>query len=299
MILSHSGSIPSAKILRNAILEELGWKKRQLLITSDNSKITGRLHLRFGNSSPVPIGDPKGVINSSKFIRFCSDKREVARYFSKHAEVPVPQFTKLKKKIPNKKDFPFLVRTTLTSSGSKGIMIFQEFKEFLEALKKGKIKYNSYWTPYYSFKEEFRVHILGGKIGKIFRKQLNDKDSISSIYIRNNDNSHFYRLALENTPESVINLVKIFHERMIKGFGKDFNYFTALDVGVVKDGSEAVLIEPNTAPGLNSRTAKIYAKYIIQNNPIFAESEEEQKVIKKLRESTKNMEIEWALEYDG
>jgi len=205
-----------------------------------------------------------------------------------------PNFNSLSSSLPSKNDFPFLIRETLRGSGSEGIVIFQKYEEFLTALAEQRITYSSYWTPYYDFKEEFRVHVLGGKIGKIFRKQINEDEKVDGIFIRNNDNSHFYRIKLEKTPENVVEVTQKFGEFISSQYGKE-PYFTALDLGVTSK-KEVVFIEANSAPGLNQATAEIYAKYLIASCPVFAQTEEDMKVAKELQDQTTKMKIDWAFQ---
>lgn len=294
MILTHKTSFPSAKLLRDAICEELGWDSKHLLVTKNPEKIV-KLHLRYGNSSPTNKINRHRVANSRKFIMLCSDKALLAEKLKERAMVGVPEFKKLNQFLPSKDDFPFLIRQSLNSSGAKGIVIFQEYQAFLDSLVRGSVKYNWYWTPYYNFKEEYRVHVLGGSIAKIFRKELLEEKPEEDIFIRNNDNSHFYRIKVEKTPENVIKLVKKFHDYVSTLSAKPV-YFTALDIGVLEDGS-CVFIEANSAPGLNEETAKLYAKYIIATCPIFSETEEEMSIAKELKKKTANIGIDWAIEF--
>lgn len=292
MILTHEKSFPSAKVLRDAICKELGWDKKHLLVSKNPDKIT-RLHLRYGNSMRVGVKD--GVPNHPNLIHVCSDKKFFAKLLGKETQILTPEFNMLEAKLPSKDDFPFLIRETLHGSGAAGIIIFQEYEAFLHALADRKINYNSYWTPYFDFREEFRVHVLGGKIAKVFRKQLNEEDNQEDIFIRNNDNSHFFRLAVENTPENVVNLTQIFHKYVRANYG-DMPYFVALDVGVTTQ-DKVVFIEANSAPGLNEATAEVYAKYLVSHCNAFSETEAEMKIAKELLDQTKAMKISWALQF--
>ena len=298
MILTHQDSFPSAKILRNSIAKELGWDKKELLVTKNPNRIS-TLHVRYGNSSSTRARNSSNVLNSQTFIKTCAHKREMVTRIMKGSKKSIPstEFISLSKRLPTNDEFPFLVRETLTSGGSKGILLFQEFEDFLDALGKGVIKYGSYWSPYIVFSEEYRVHVLGGKIGKIFRKELNDAEKVENIYIRNNDNSHFYRLKIEKTPKSVRGIVKNFHD-FYKGNFRGESYFTALDIGIRANDDNAVFIEANTAPGLNEATADVYAKFIIANSSAFAVSEKEVGIIQALKEQTKSLNNEWALRYE-
>ena len=298
MILTHPDSFPSAKILRNSIVKELGWDKKKLLVTRTPDRIS-RLHLRYGNSSSTRARSSGNVLNSQTFIKTCANKREMVTRIMKDSRKSIPstEFISLSRRLPTNDDFPFLVRETLTGGGSKGIVLFQEFEDFLDALGKGIIKYGSYWSPYIVFSEEYRVHVLGGRIGKIFRKELNDAEKVENIYIRNIDNSHFYRLKVEKTPKSVRGIVKNFHD-FYKGNFRGEAYFTALDIGICAKDGKAIFIEANTAPGLNEATADVYAKFIIANSFVFAVSEKEVGIIKALKEQTDSSNNKWALSYE-
>jgi len=294
MILSNDKTMPSAKLLRDAICKEFGWESNHILVTKDPKKIT-KLHLRYGNSLPTRNQNRHRIVNTKSFIQLCANKKYLAKALKSRVSVNVPEFHRLNKNLPSQDNFPFLIRESLSSSGSKGIIIFQEYESFLEALVSGKIKYSWYWTPYFNFVEEFRVHLLGGKIAKIFRKQVEEAELEEDIFIRNNDNSHFYRLKLEKTPKNVVKLVDSFHRYMKTQSAKPI-YFTALDIGIQENG-EAVFIEANSAPGLNESTAELYAKYLITNCPIFQETKAEVEIAKKLKKATSNLNVEWAIEF--
>ena len=294
MILTNKSSFPSAKLLRDAICKEFGWNNKHILVTKDPYKVI-KLHLRYGNSLATNNRNRHRIINTKQFIKMCSDKKYLAKALKEQVAVSSPQFNQLNQNLPSKEQFPFLIRQSLRSSSSKGIFIFQEYEAFLEALIAGKIKYSWYWTPYFNFIEEYRVHVLGGQIAKVFRKNLDEEKEQGDIFIRNNDNSHFYRLKLEKTPKSVIKLVENFHSFMLTQSSKPV-YFTALDIGI-QENNKAVFIEANSAPGLNESTAELYAKYVIANCPVFSETKEEIQIAKELKKKTKNLGIEWAIEF--
>jgi len=294
MILTHESSFPSAMLLRDAICKEFGWDKKKLLVSKNPDKIK-ELHIRYGNSASVSVRN-SGVPNYKGFIQVCSDKKFLAKALKVSSAITTPDFVRISQDLPSKEDFPFLIRETLTSSGSKGIVIFQEYEAFVQALADGRVTYNSYWTPYFDFASEFRVHLLGGKIGKIFRKEINDTDTLENIFIRNNDNSHFYRIKVEKTPEQIIKLAQAFHEYVQANFRNPV-YFVALDIGIQKESGNPVFIEANSAPGLNESTAEIYAKYLIQHCNNFAKTEKEMQVAQELEKQTQSMKIDWALQF--
>lgn len=148
--------------------------------------------------------------------------------------------------------FPLLIRETLTSFGCRGIHVIKNEEEFNEVWR------NSYfWTKYVTLNFELRVHILGGKLSKIFKKELNEPQEYP---IRNNSLCHFSLRNLEKYPklDSFIgNLTNI--EEVSKG------KFYSIDIGWDSENKKYFVIEFNTGSGLNENTAEEYAKYIYAN----------------------------------
>jgi len=244
LILAHSGSIPSTKILRDALVN-LGYPK--LLVTRNASK---PIIFRYGNSEPANCYE---ILNPPSFIRMTSDKKIFSGYCD-NIGISAPIFSKLNKVLPD--SFPVLVRSTLTGQGSEGIYPVKTLDEL------SKIDTNWHWVPYYNLKNEYRVHVVCGEIVKVFRKKF-EGESEDGIIIRNNSNSHFSLVNTNKDGEFV--KLKLVVSTLVEELTAKFNnykLFFALDIGWGQNEREYIILEANSAPGLNESTALEYAKRI-------------------------------------
>jgi hypothetical protein len=248
LILAHSGSLPSSRILRDALIQ-LGYPK--ILITRDSNK---DILFRYGNSSPARCFSS---LNPPEFIRLLSDKERFSLFCTKYG-ISAPIFTKLSKRLPE--TFPVLVRSTLKGSGSEGIYPVNDLEELSE------MNTNWYWVPYYQLSKEYRVHIVDEKVVKVFCKKFNGTIDHNGIIIRNNDNSMFSLVNFEGgLEEGKYNKMKEMVDSLIYELGnsfKDSHLFFALDIGWAKGKKDYIILEGNSAPGLNEDTALKYAEIL-------------------------------------
>lgn len=248
-------AVPSAKLLRDAFIA-LGYPK--LLVTRDTNK---RIILRYGYSGQCLI--KKDIFNCPDFIKLTVDKRNFST-LCYDLGLCSPVFVRLKEKLPE--HFPILVRETLTGYGSNGIIPITTIDE-LEGLSP-----HLYWTPYYKLSTEYRVHIVNKKIIRIFVKNFDGEVRDDGVIIRNNTNSHFSLIDLERKIangrfKKLFSIVEILTESLMEKYG---NIFFALDVGWGSNEKDYIILEGNSAPGLNENSAYSYAQEI---GPILFENE--------------------------
>jgi hypothetical protein len=148
--------------------------------------------------------------------------------------------------------FPLLIRETLTAFGCKGIHVIKNQKEFDKIWRS-----NFYWTKYVPLEFELRVHVLGKKIARVFRKNLNEKQEYP---IRNNAICHFSLKSVGKYPK-LEQFIKTLTDIKEIGAGK----FYSIDIGWDTVNKKYFVIELNTGSGLNENTADLYAKYIYDN----------------------------------
>jgi hypothetical protein len=248
LILAHRVSLPSSKLLRNALVKE-GYPR--LLVTRNPEK---SILFRYGNSASAYVNSD---LNPPEFIKLLADKDRFSKFCQKHG-ISSPVFTKLRKRLPE--SFPVLVRSTLTGTASKGIYPIKDLDELSE------MNTNWHWVPYYNLSNEYRVHICDGKIIKVFCKKFNGTINKNGIVIRNNDNSAFSLVDFEGGLKSgkysrlkdvVDNLVA-----ELSSAYSDYSLFFALDIGWAKNKKGYIVLEGNSAPGLNENTALEYAKVL-------------------------------------
>lgn len=245
-ILSGNSSVPSARILRNALQDLYG---RRILVTSNPERIRTFPFIRYGNSSYVNLSEETDF-NSPNFIQFSSNKLKFSKVMEEN-NIYSPVF----KRNIGELIFPLLIRETLTSFGCKGIHVIKNEEKFQEIWRN-----NFYWTPYINLAFELRVHILGGNIVKIFKKELNEPQEFP---IRNNSLCHFSLKSLEKYPK-----LESFIETLIKIKEVSQGKFYSIDIGWDSVNKKYFVIEFNTGSGLNENTAEEYAKYIYENMEI-------------------------------
>ena len=241
-ILTNASSFPSAKLLRNP-LQDL--TKKKVLVTSQTEKINKYPFIRYGNSYPVKVEETD--FNCPNFIQLSSNKLKFSRLMEKN-KIYSPVY----KRTGTNLIFPMLIRETLTSFGCRGIHVIKNQEEF------NKIWRGEYfWTEYINLHFELRVHILGNKIVRIFKKQLNEPQEYP---IRNNTLCHF---SLKN-PGKYPKLTE-FIETLTNVKEVNQGKFYSIDIGWDFINKKYFVIELNTGSGLNENTAEAYANYIYKN----------------------------------
>jgi glutathione synthase/RimK-type ligase-like ATP-grasp enzyme len=244
MILADRHSRPSAKLLALAMGEISGVK---LPVVSDVSKLEGKISVRYGCSDDV-TGIEDTNFNSADFIKLCANKRRFSKLLTDNGFY-TPVFNS--EGVPT--EYPVLIREFLSASGGKGIHLISNEEEFSTTFKKG-----FYWTPFVVMKNEYRVHVLGDKIAKVFRKDRNPGLDVEQFPIKNlHLGYHFYKIS---NPEGFDKMQEVINSlcKLLNGS------FIALDVGWVPSEKKYFIIEGNTAPGLNKETVKMYADFLTE-----------------------------------
>jgi glutathione synthase/RimK-type ligase-like ATP-grasp enzyme len=244
MILASRGSFPSAKLFRDSIYKLSG---KRLLVTLDPTKVN-KLHIRYGNSSPVNCEDTE--FNSPEFIQLLSNKKSFSDLLVSN-EFPTIVF---KKGIPT--DFPVLIRKTLSGQGGSGIVASFNLEHYQRI--NGVEGRNYFYSPYIPFESEFRVHIFSGEVIKIFRKTLHSDPNPDDILIRNNDSCNFTRVDPSNFNSKRL----VYFMETVANDLHISNYFLGLDIGLYN--GRFYIIEGNSAPGLNEYTAEEYASKFLE-----------------------------------
>ena len=253
-ILTSSTSMPSAKALRDAIERITG---RHYLVTNREG-VAQNCVARYGGSIMVPGLD--SGLNSVERIACLGNKSSFARAISgpdKPYEVPVFH---VQSNEPT--EFPVLVRETLTGYGGVGIHIVHNIEEFNAIWRRG-----WWWVHYYQFTSEYRVHVAGGRVLRVFEKVRSEGLETEEFPIRNSDRGyHFSLVERPRFGESIRRAVESICSIPMFSQG-----FFALDMGGIVGSqrenrpARLIIIEGNSAPGLteNDTTADMYAGYIV------------------------------------
>ena len=241
-ILSNPKTLPSARVLGEAI----GREGKSVIVTKYAEEVDPASYLvRYGNSTTVK--NRKELGNSAEMIRICGDKQKTSEILMSHG-IETPVFHS--EMVPT--DYPVLVRTTLTAFGGKGVFVAENMMEYTSLLTEGSV-----WTVWYNFSSEYRVHVVGNEVARIFKKIFTGEDE-EEYPIRTNSR---YKFSLRTGFESFKYMIKFVDSISSKLHLE----LVALDIGFCADSRRYVLIELNSAPGLNNNTADIYARRIVRN----------------------------------
>ena len=228
-ILTHESLGSSAHLLSNALSLPIRWRAQP------GEPPT----VRWGNSLGISSDDTQ--FNNPHTISACTRAR-----FSEVCDMP---HVTLYKGIPN--CYPVVVRKLLNSSGGNGIVVVRNLQEW-EPYK------DYHWSYWHVFEFELGVHILGGKIARIFKKIWDGSSEEEETFpIRNSARGYRFSLRGEGNYPKLCPFIEEFYSKFPINMAR-------LDIGWDSVDKTYRIIEVNTAPGLtdNSNTAKAYVSYL-------------------------------------
>ena len=251
MILTHRTSFPSAKLLRDALFQETGVR---YLVTKHPDRIR-RLHVRYGATGQVNCADTK--FNSPRLINLVANKLRFSNTIKD--KFATPEF--IRNREPYDYEFPIVIREIMQGFGGVGIIMCRD-REAFDAAWKG-----SYWTRFVKTTQEFRVHVLGGELSRLFRKVRIRIDGVRPDEVEfpiRTGRSGDYRFSLWSGGSVFPDLTELVGQLHAEIGG----HFYALDVGKLPDNQGWFIFEANSAPGLNRNTASAYAKYLVEQGAV-------------------------------
>jgi hypothetical protein len=245
-ILSHHRLTRSANPLAQRITELTG---ERILVKIDPNRDDTCI-IRYGNSA-INLGMAETKYNDPLLIRKAGNKKSLSDYLQ---EKEFPHVVFLRRN-PEENEFPIVARDELNRGGGIGIRII----ETMTAFENGDIM--NYWTPWYNFKFELGVHILGGEIVRVFKKLREDGLEEEKYPIKNTQRGYKFSLRA-NWRERYTGLsafVKKLYEIVPIQFAR-------LDVGYDRETGGYRLIEINSAPDLsqNQNTLNLYAEFLVK-----------------------------------
>lgn len=220
--------------------------KLGLHYTSISYKLTEPPVVRYGNSNGVFDNDTK--FNSPDSIRNCGNSAAFSKICADN-KIRSPLYTPFD--IANIDDYvyPFLLRNAHHMAGKDIIIV--ESKEQLDTLIGDSATDGRYHVPYIHIDLELGIHFINGKVIKIFKKIPGEK--VLSERIRSSVMGWHYHLISDLEQFKVAQTLTLkTAEIMGVGFGR-------ADIGYDETEKKYYIFEINTAPGLNSKTAELYA----------------------------------------
>jgi len=239
-IVSPKKFYPTARALRKSLQEITG---ERLLITQ---RPHGRKIALSIGQMPLAGSASLPLVNNQRLVDLCANKDRFSSFVGE--KYIVPRFYKT---IPD--TFPVIIRKTLTGFKGQGMILCENADTFRENWHQ-----NYWWTPYIPMAKEFRVHVLGGVVGRIFTKIYTGESPEERYPIRNMDRGYHFSLVGHANGFSKL---KSQIASLWRSMEIEHGYF-ALDVGSSRDGY--VYIEANSVASLanNENTCRMYAEYI-------------------------------------
>lgn len=233
-LLYNKGSFISARLLATL----LGLKP-----TSDINKIKNdKVCIRYGNSFGEFINDTN--INSADAIKICSDSIKFSEW-CKYNGFNTPEYKPIT--ILEGITYPFLLRQKYHKQGKD--IIFVKSPEDLNYIDSFEGKY--YHVPFIYADVELGIHLVNGKVVKLFKKNLNIENS---TFIKNQKSCHFHIINdLQNNFQIAQNICESLFQKLGLNFGR-------VDIAYNSNDKRYIIWEVNTAPGLNKATAELYAQ---------------------------------------
>jgi glutathione synthase/RimK-type ligase-like ATP-grasp enzyme len=204
----------------------------------------GRKYLNWG-CQELPDGD---VINQAHAVRMASNKTQAFAVLVASG-VPCVDYTV---NIDTAREWleqgeTVIARALVQASGGRGITVVEQGMD---------MPHVPLYTKYFKKLAEYRVHVFKGEVIKVqqkLKKQGVEHDS----KIRNHDNGYVFASGFTLSPDPSVLEISV---RAVQALELDFG---AVDIGWNQKKREARVFEVNTAPGLTSSTAALYADAII------------------------------------
>lgn len=231
----------------------LGIKKIKL----ENSRFKGSKDKVVINWGSANIDNPEvlkcKILNDPASVAKCTNKLRFFDLVAKSGGVNIPDFT-----TDSAVAFKWVAdghvvvaRTILNGSGGAGIVLMN--KDEPKTLVKAGL-----YTKYIPKKDEFRAHVIKGKVVDVQKKALRngwteEHGGDVNYKIRNLANGFIYMRGGISVPKGVEEQAIA----AIKAVGLDFG---AVDIIFNEKAGKAYVLEVNTAPGLEGATVENYAR---------------------------------------
>lgn len=246
-----------------ALADALGGRVLKLEGSSFSPK-HGDLIINWGSTAPYYTPDCKincnggcgncdpTILNEPSIIKRASNKREFFQLMTAggHEDV-IPRYWTDASSIPDDA-FPIVCRTVLAGHSGDGIVLAAARSDLVPA---------PLYVEYVKKQDEYRVHVgvrgdQGPSIIAVQRKARSYEvpDDQVNWQIRNHQNGFVYTRQGFTPPDSVLSVAK----RALEASGLDFG---AVDVIYNAEKKRALVLEINTAPGLEGQTVQDYASF--------------------------------------
>lgn len=190
--------------------------------------------INWGNSQRLPMTDTP--LNNPIAVGHAANKLSAFQLLQR-GEVSIPDFWTNPDDIPADR-FPIVCRTVLNGHSGAGIVIADNPAALVRA---------PLYTAYVRKQDEFRVHVVAGRVVAVQRKALREGTENPDFRVRNLANGFIFARQGVEAPPAVLEQSIL----AVAALGLDFG---AVDVLWNVFRQTAYVLEVNTAPGLSGAT---------------------------------------------
>jgi hypothetical protein len=246
-ILTHKGLYNSAKLLADGIKQKTG--KPIFVYTERNPEDSRSPIIRWGNGQHEYefTGDTR--FNDRGSISVCGSKARFSEVLSRSG---IPHVEYYRGVVPER--FPVVIRTILNGHGGEGIIICESKEDFTRNYSR------DVWSYWFNFEFELGVHILNGKVQRVFKKVWEKTETEPKYPIRNTDKGYNFSLRDVEKYKKLQDIVTQFYRVVPINMAR-------LDIAWDKANKTYRIIEANSAPSLseNQNTLHMYTEFLLAN----------------------------------
>lgn len=230
--------------LREALSALIG---RKVWMSKNNNFLRRHLVINWGSGDPV---NGRIIVNNPEAVQRAVNKLSC---FQRLDPGLVPEWTQHRQVAEHwaREGHKVYCRTRVASQEGIGIVIANTPQEVVDA---------PLYTKRFKHAREYRVHVAFGNVIQIVQKRKRNGATNANPLIRANNDWVFARQLTGGANE--IERVKAVALQAVGALGLDFG---ACDVLYSNQQQRAVVLECNTAPGLDKTSADIYARAIFTN----------------------------------
>jgi hypothetical protein len=218
---------PTAHLLKRTIRTLTGVNLPLRRVPELNSLRGHEILINYGISNPALPCE----MNSPSFVALCSHKKRMADLMLDNG-INAPRFIR---GVPTQ--YPAVVRHTLTGFGGSGIEMLSSEPADAEPYQ------NSWWTPFQTTESEFRIHVLGGQIKKVAKKDYRGSVPEEALPVRSHDKGYFFSVVQESVWTNWGKLTRLIEKLNTL---LPARCFYGLDVGYSRSLSDYYVFEANS-----------------------------------------------------
>jgi len=230
----------SAKLLRECLQERLG---KKVLLVKNEWAMQNATIINWGNRAEFPR--IRGTLgNMPEAVQYCVDKINSFRVL----DGLTPEYTYDRAVAARwvEEGNTVYCRTLTASREGRGIVIAGRLEELVQA---------PLYTKRFPHSREYRVHVINGSVVQVVQKRKRNGADNADPRIRSNRDWVFAR-NLMGSPEEVERIKAV----ALEGARRLGINFGAFDVLYSVKQQKAVILECNSAPGLDRTSALLYAE---------------------------------------